>query len=124
MSWVAPVSGLGAFFIGVSMVKLLKSSLKTAPVTRAKRQQAESSPRPRGRKWMETRERIMRRDNGLCCECRRNGNLAYATDVDHIIPRWEGGSDDDSNLQALCDACHKAKTTAEAARRASGGAVW
>jgi len=36
-----------------------------------------------------------------------------ATDVDHIQRRRSGGSDDDSNLQALCHACHSRKTVVE-----------
>jgi HNH endonuclease len=31
-------------------------------------------------------------------------------DIDHIIPRKEGGSDDASNLQILCTRCHHSKT--------------
>lgn len=31
-------------------------------------------------------------------------------DIDHIIERCRGGSDDDSNLQALCLCCHGVKT--------------
>ncbi len=42
-----------------------------------------------------------------------------ATDVDHIVPKAKGGSDDRSNLQPLCEACHKAKTVAD--RMAAGG---
>lgn len=35
------------------------------------------------------------------------------TDVDHIIPRARGGSDDDHNLQPLCSFHHKQKTARE-----------
>jgi 5-methylcytosine-specific restriction enzyme A len=35
------------------------------------------------------------------------------TEVDHIIPRSRGGTDDESNLQCLCASCHSRKTAAE-----------
>ncbi|MDV6299965.1 HNH endonuclease signature motif containing protein [Dietzia maris] len=38
------------------------------------------------------------------------------TDADHIIPWFEGGTDDLDNLQAACPPCHQAKTQAEATR--------
>jgi 5-methylcytosine-specific restriction endonuclease McrA len=39
--------------------------------------------------------------------------------IDHIIPVWRGGGlADMDNLQTLCFACHKEKTTNEAAQRA------
>lgn len=36
-----------------------------------------------------------------------------ATDVDHIISRAKGGTDERSNLQPLCHACHSEKTNRE-----------
>ena len=33
-----------------------------------------------------------------------------ATDVDHIVPRAQGGADHWPNLQALCHPCHSRKT--------------
>lgn len=81
-----------------------------------------------GSKWDKIRERILRRDNGLCQECLRNGRLTvvghkpFSAYCDHIVPKAEGGTDDDSNLQTLCRACHQAKTDAEKNRaRGRGG---
>lgn len=73
-----------------------------------------------GRPWRRLRDRVMQRDGGLCQECRRAGLVTAATDVDHIQSLSAGGADDESNLQALCSACHQAKTQAEA-RRGRGG---
>jgi 5-methylcytosine-specific restriction endonuclease McrA len=42
--------------------------------------------------------------------------VTAATEVDHIRPKEEGGTDDDENLQAICGPCHTAKTGREAAR--------
>jgi 5-methylcytosine-specific restriction protein A len=36
-----------------------------------------------------------------------------ASEVDHIIPKAQDGTDDFDNLQAICTDCHKAKTKAE-----------
>ena len=36
--------------------------------------------------------------------------LIPATDVDHIVPRSAGGTDEDRNLQSLCHECHSHKT--------------
>lgn len=36
-----------------------------------------------------------------------------AREVDHIVPKAQGGTDDDGNLQAINVLCHKAKTLRE-----------
>lgn len=41
----------------------------------------------------------------MCRECG-----AKATDVDHIVPRRQGGTDAAPNLQSLCHSCHSRKT--------------
>jgi len=38
--------------------------------------------------------------------------------IDHKVPLEQGGSNDDDNLQPLCNDCHQAKTAAEARARA------
>ena len=59
--------------------------------------------------WQRLRERYLR-EHPLCVACLAQGHVRTATDVDHITARRRGGSDDDSNLQALCHSCHSAKT--------------
>ena len=44
------------------------------------------------------------------------GRYRPATIRDHIVPLAEGGLDHDQNVQALCVACHDAKTQAESQR--------
>ena len=44
------------------------------------------------------------------------GRVEAATDVDHIVARERGGTDEDRNLQALCHACHSEKTAREDGR--------
>jgi 5-methylcytosine-specific restriction protein A len=53
---------------------------------------------------------VMLRDEGLC-ECG-----ALASQVDHVIPLSEGGSDGMENRRAICDPCHAEKTARESAR--------
>lgn len=76
--------------------------------------------RVRGWKGVQDRNRIRARDAGQCQQCKREGRayIALGVDVDHIIPLWEGGTDDDANKELLCDEHHKAKSALEAARRA------
>ena len=69
-----------------------------------------------GRPWRRKREGVLKRDAYLCQPCKRLDRITLATEVDHVIPQAEGGSEDETNLQAICTDCHKAKTQAEAAR--------
>lgn len=69
--------------------------------------------------WRSIRRRILTRDCGMCVPCRRGERFTLASEVDHIVPAWENGTDDEGNLQAICKPCHKAKSAREAARRAA-----
>lgn len=98
-------------------LRQLPPRLKAAP-TRAKA--IEHAPRygkgRGGRPWRRKRERILKRDQYLCQSCKKQDRLTLATQVDHVVPQFEGGSDEDENLQGICDDCHEAKTQAEARR--------
>lgn len=68
-----------------------------------------------GRPWRRLAESIKARDNYTCRAC---GRVTAAGEVDHIVPRCRGGSDDPSNLQWLCaKPCHAEKSRREAAGR-------
>lgn len=74
-----------------------------------------------GSRLQTIRDRILRRDNGLCqCDDCKAAAFPLAADiVDHRIPLWEGGSDTDDNRQAMASVpCHQKKTAEEAKRRA------
>lgn len=81
-----------------------------------------ATPRQRGRAWMTRRDSWLSK-HPLCCHCEQAGRVSLANEVDHIIPLWDGGADDETNFQSLCGPCHKTKTAGEAARRAIGGWV-
>lgn len=76
--------------------------------------------RKRGSAGVKDRERIRARDYGLCQACRREDKISIGVDVDHIVALADSGSDHDDNKELLCEEHHRAKSTAEAARRAAG----
>jgi len=59
------------------------------------------------------------REEPLCRECAAKGITEAAEEVDHIVPKTLGGTDERSNLQALSRRCHSAKTMRESV--AAGG---
>lgn len=70
--------------------------------------------------WRKRRAAVLKRDRYLCqcADCR--GRRLPAGEVDHRIPKFEGGTDDPSNLYAINVDCHKAKTSAESRRAREG----
>lgn len=80
-------------------------------------------PRVRGWKGVQDRNRIRARDGGQCQQCKREGreHIGLGVAVDHIVPLWKGGSDDDSNKEMLCKEHHDAKSAREAAERFGRG---
>lgn len=91
-------------------VALLRTPERVAPM------QVE---RPSSRPWARMRAETLSADP-LCRLCRLEGRIAEATEVDHIVPLWAGGSNDAANRQGLCHDHHAEKTSAEAAQRAKG----
>ena len=62
--------------------------------------------------WRARRDYVLQREP-LCRTCKTLGRVTLAHEVDHIVPRTRGGTDDDDNLQPLCKACHSRKTAQE-----------
>lgn len=52
----------------------------------------------------------------LCRECLKVGGVSASVIADHIKPKAEGGSDDRSNYQGLCQGCSDVKTAREGKR--------
>ena len=67
--------------------------------------------------WRKLRARRITQDP-LCRHCLDNGLTTPAEQVDHIIPRADGGKDEWDNTQSLCGPCHRAKTARENTRHA------
>lgn len=76
------------------------------------RERGSSASRGYGYNWRKLREIILS-ENPLCVECLKHGQVVSATDVDHIIPKRDGGGDTLENLQPLCHECHSRKTFGE-----------
>lgn len=68
-----------------------------------------ASKRGYDRRWRKIAKATLAREP-LCRRCAGLGVLTRATDVDHIVPKAQGGTDQDDNLQPLCHACHSGKT--------------
>lgn len=62
--------------------------------------------------WEQLRAQVLELHAGRCHRCGGPG----ATQVDHIIPAAEGGTDDLANLAPIHASCHNLKTALEAAR--------
>jgi len=65
-----------------------------------------------GRILQRIRNRIMQ-DQPLCVNCEQNGLVAAGEELDHILPIYKGGTNEDSNLQMLCIECHRKKTATD-----------
>ena len=100
----------------MKMLKPRLATLNTSPV-KTLTARIGATERTRGSKWMKIRARWLR-EHPLCVMCRAKGMDGIpATQLDHIIPLWRGGKDDESNYQSLCEPCHKDKTAEEARDR-------
>jgi len=66
----------------------------------------------RAKGWAKTRLAILQRDGYECHYC---GDVA--TEVDHGIPRVNGGTEDPDNLVASCMKCNRSKGKRMAPRR-------
>jgi 5-methylcytosine-specific restriction protein A len=69
-----------------------------------------------GNDWYKLRARVMERDKWLCQSCLEKGYVTPAKQVDHIIPKSEGGQSTEQNCRALCHKCHVLKTASESHR--------
>ena len=72
-----------------------------------------------GTAWDKLRAEVLKRDAGLCrCKhCKASGAVCIATEVDHIVPKAQGGTDDMDNLQAINTECHARKTAEDSGKR-------
>tara|TARA_R100001443_G_scaffold113463_1_gene128194 strand:- start:45 stop:413 length:369 start_codon:yes stop_codon:yes gene_type:complete len=68
-------------------------------------------------RWRKLRNHYIKH-NPICVECERNNKITTAKIVDHIKEIADGGSVwNVSNLQSLCNRCHRVKTAHAVNRR-------
>lgn len=67
-------------------------------------------------KWSKRARLVMARDAHRC-QLRLPPCTITATEVDHILPRSVGGTDDLDNLRAVCHRCHVARGMVDTPRR-------
>lgn len=67
-----------------------------------------STFKPNGRRF-----RILQRDEFQCRYCGRRARDGVRLEVDHIVPRARGGSDNDDNLVTACHECNSGKSDLE-----------
>ncbi len=58
--------------------------------------------------WRRIRRQTLIRDS-FTCQIALPQCTVTATQADHIVPRWNGGTDELDNLQAACAHCNKVK---------------
>jgi 5-methylcytosine-specific restriction protein A len=74
---------------------------------KALRYRGSSAQRGYGAEWQKLRRRFLA-EHPVCRLCNEP-----ATDVDHIISKRKGGTDDWENLQPMCRRHHSIKTASE-----------
>ena len=91
-------------------------TLKTSTIRTAKtsllniaRNNPHSTVRMRGENWTKIRRKWLTH-NPLCVMCEAHGYLNMADHIDHIVPLFKGGDDNENNYQSLCVECHRIKT--------------
>jgi 5-methylcytosine-specific restriction protein A len=70
-----------------------------------------ASERGYGKAWRVIRAEFLAA-HPVCIRCG-----GEATEVDHIVPKVQGGTDDWNNLQAFCKSHHTGKTWLQSVRR-------
>ena len=58
-----------------------------------------------GRSWKRVRNSYIK-EHPFCEECFKDGKMVLAEEVHHILPVSRGGTNEVSNLMALCQSCH------------------
>jgi hypothetical protein len=82
--------------------RLFDEELKPAKLRKPLQRDASPAPELKSPSWPTLRKHIFNRDR-RCVKC----GSVHALQVDHILPRALGGSDDPDNLRLLCRSCNQ-----------------
>lgn len=63
---------------------------------------------PRKATGLSKRYEVLKRDGFKCVKCGATGEESKL-EIDHIVPKVQGGGDEKENLQTLCFACNRGK---------------
>lgn len=80
----------------------------------------------KSKKWKTKREKILRRDEYMCRECKRYGRTTPAVTVHHIYPveNWPELALINSNLLSLCNKCHNSMHDRDSGELTQKGEEW
>ena len=88
------------------LIESASNEIRSLRKSQAAKNRRTKMPEPKRRK-------IAARQDWKCANpdgnCTLKGEL-QEYDIDHVIPLMAGGPDNESNMQALCPACHRRKT--------------
>jgi 5-methylcytosine-specific restriction protein A len=93
-------------------MRLTKLETRVQPLqpNRQPWQKSDLVKRITGRRLQARNDRIKLRDLWTCQHC---GRITTDLEIDHKVQLSEGGTEDDSNVNALCVICHLEKSIAE-----------
>lgn len=88
--------------------RITENAQKRAAVD-AMKKEAEKKARPRKPIGARLRAMVLERDGFRCKRCGRGACDGEQMRIDHIVPIAQGGTNDESNLQVLCETCNLGK---------------
>ena len=89
---------------GSDMRRAMASNTRRRPWDHGGRSTTE---RGYGAAWQRLRRQVLA-SCPLCVRCTEAGRVTPASQVHHIVPKADGGTDAIENLQPICDECHEA----------------
>lgn len=70
-------------------------------------------PKPKQSPRYGWRKTALLKSDLTCSQCGFRAAHVGQLDVDHVVPKWRGGTNDPDNLQVICANCHRLKSIRE-----------